>query len=63
MVDEHGAWSMGGKREGMASELLKVGDVSPDLSPEPSGSSLNLVSAASDLKLFPPASIPMVPVF
>ena len=63
MVDEHGAWSMGGKREGMASGLLKVGDVSPDLSPEPSGSSLKLVSAASDLKLFPPASLPMVPVF
>lgn len=54
MVNEHRAWSMGGKRQGMANGRFKVGDVSPGLSPEPSGSSLRLMSAAADLSLVSP---------
>lgn len=35
MVDKHRAWSMGGKRQGMANGRFKVGDVSPELPQSP----------------------------
>lgn len=35
MVDEHRAWSMGGKRQGMVNGRLEVGDVSPELPQSP----------------------------